>query len=431
MEKLAHLLQTKSNVDEYKIINTKTTSTELFFIKDQLQMNRGKDVEKTTVFVYRNFEENNKKYKGSSSAQLAPTMTMKEMEDAIDTAALAASFVKNEYYELEHPTNDVAPTIESKFSQGEMIDNIANLVKDIYEENNQFGSYINSTEFFINQKNIRIMNSNGIDVSFITYDGEIELITENKEGKEAIESYDVIQFSDYNPTKIKELIDESMQFASLRSKAIPMPKVDNIPVILDGVAARRLWNYYLFNAEASSLYNHLHSNKVGDNIQGELTGDKVSITLTPEIENSSRNTYYDDNGTFLKEHQIIKDGVIQTITASKRFAYYLDLPCTGEIPNIIVAPGTKTLEELRTGPYLELLKFSSFQSDPMTGNFGGEFRLGIYYDGEKEIPVTLGSVSANIKETQSNMYLSKELVMDDDFIGPKLIKFDNVRIAGN
>ncbi len=69
--------------------------------------------------------------------------------------------------------------------------------------------------------------------------------------------------------------------------------------------------------------------------------------------------------------------------------------------------------------------------DAMTGDFGGEFRLGIYFDGEKEIPVTLGSVSANLKEVQNELYLSKEVVKSNNYIGPKFIKFNNINIAGN
>ncbi|AIO18091.1 peptidase PmbA [Candidatus Izimaplasma bacterium HR1] len=431
MKKLIELLNSKKSIDEYKITKTKTSSTELFFIKDELQMNRGKDVLKTTVVVYKNFEENEKKYKGSSSTIISPTMTLDEMSEAIDTASLAASFVKNEYYGLEVPTNETAPKLPSKFSEGNMIDSIAKLVKDLYEENNQFGSFINSTEFFINKQDIRLINSNGIDVSFTKYSGEIELITEAVGKTELIESYDVFYFSDYDKETIKTLILESLEFASLRAKAIPMPKVDNLPVIINGVAAKELWDYYTFNASASAVYNHLHTNKVGDTVQEKGNGDLVSIKLVPYLENSSASSYYDANGTFLKETSIIKDGVIENLIAGKRFAHYLNVPCTGNIRNTVVASGSYTEKELKTGPYLELLKFSDFQSDAMTGNFGGEFRLGIYFDGEKKTPVTLGSISANIKEVQKNMYLSKELIKDNSFIGPKLIKFDNIDIAGN
>ncbi len=431
MNKLITLLKENSNVDEYRIISRKTTSTELFFIKDELQMNRGKDVEKTTIVVYKNYEENGKKFKGSSSTIISPTMNSEEISEAINIAALAASFVKNEFYELEMPSNDVAPEIESKFSTGKMIESISNLVKDLYTENNQFGSFINSTEFFINKQEIRIINSNNIDVEYVKYDGEIELITENNQGKEAIESYDVIQFSDYNPDSIKNLIDESMKFANLRANAVPMPNVENLPVILNGVAARELWNYYTFNASANAIYNKLHNNKVGDNLQGDGKGDKVSIKLVPVLENSSVNTYYDTQGTFLKDVEVIQNGIVSNLIADVRHSYYLNVPCTGNVRNIVVEGGSFSEKELKTGPYLELLKFSAFQSDPMTGNIGGEFRLGIYFDGENEIPVTLGSIAGNINEVQGNMQLSTELAKDNDFIGPKFIKLFNVNIAGN
>ncbi len=136
-------------------------------------------------------------------------------------------------------------------------------------------------------------------------------------------------------------------------------------------------------------------------------------------------------GTFLKEIVIIEKGVAKNLIANKRYADYLNLPCTGNIENTVVSAGTYSNEELRTGPYLELLRFSDFQLDTMTGNFGGEFRLGIYFDGKTKTPVTLGSIAANIKDVQDKMYLSKEVVKDNNYIGPKLIKFDTVRIAGN
>jgi len=431
MKKIIDLLNKKSNVDEYTITKIKTSSTELFFIKDELQMNRGKDIEMIVVTVYKNFEENGKKFKGSSATTLEPTMSLEEMEKQIDIASLAASFVKNEFYNLEQPSNEVAPIIPSTFNNGDVIENITNLVKDLYEEDNQFGSFINSTEFFINRRDIHKINSNGIDITYTKFIGEIELITEANGEKESIELYDVLEFSDYVKDSIKESILEALKYANLRAKAIPMPKVENIPVIMNGIAAKDLWGYYGFNASASSKYTKLHDNNLGDNVQGKTTGDKVTITSKPYLKNSSTSSYYDSFGTFLKEVVIIKDGILENFVANKRYADYLNIPCTGDIGNTVVNAGSYTEKELKVAPYLEILKFSAFQSDVMTGHFGGEFRLGIYNDGTKEIPVTLGSIAANIKEVQDKMYLSKELVQDNNFVGPKLIKFDNIRIAGN
>lgn len=431
MKQIIDLLKRKDTIDEYRIIEVKTTSTELFFIKDELQMNRGKDVYDIDVTVYKNFEENGNKFKGSSNTKLSPTMTLSEIEKQLDTAALAASFVKNEYYTLEVPSTEKALPIPSKFSEGEIIENIANLVKDLYEEDNQFGSFINSSEFFINKKELRLLNSNGIDISYTKFTGEIELITEANGETESIELYDVLYLGDYIKKQIKQAIIEALEFANLRAKAIPMPNVSDLPVILNGIAAKGLFEYYEFNVSAASKYNKLHNHSVGDDLQGETTGDKVTITLMPVLENSSKSSYYDMFGTFLKETVIIENGVAKNLVANKRYADYLNLPCTGNIENTVVSPGTYSDEELRTGPYLELLRFSDFQLDPMTGDFGGEFRLGIYFDGKTKTPVTLGSIAANIRDVQDKMYMSKEVAKDDNYIGPKLIKFDTIRIAGN
>ena len=358
-------------------------------------------------------------------------MNIEEIEKQIDTASLAASFVKNEFYTLEQPSIEIAPIIPSKFGEGDVIENITNLVKDLYEENNQFDSFINSTEFFINRKDIHLINSNGIDISYTKYIGEIELITESNGETESIELYDVLEFSDYVRDSIKEAILEALKFANLRAKAIPMPKVENVPVIMNGIAAKGLWNYYGFNASAGNKYDNLHNNNVGDDIQGETTGDKVTITRKPYLKNSAVSQYYDQFGTLLTDVVMVKDGIIENLMANKRYADYLNIPCTGDINNTVVNCGSYSEKELKVAPYLEILKFSAFQSDVMTGNFGGEFRLGVYHDGTKEIPVTLGSIAANIKEVQDKMYLSKELVQDNNFIGPKYIKFDTIRIAGN
>lgn len=95
--------------------------------------------------------------------------------------------------------------------------------------------------------------------------------------------------------------------------------------------------------------------------------------------------------------------------------------------SVYVEGGEKTLEELENAPYLELHYFSDFQMDEWTGDFGGEIRLGIYFDGEKEIYVTGGSISGNIKDV--DMYLSKDMQTKDNYICPKAIKLLGVTIA--
>ena len=432
MKNIIKLLKNHPKVDEWQFLANDISSNELFFIKDELQMNRAKDVSKYLLTVFKNFEVDGKKYKGSSSTNLSPTFTDEEINKLIEQAALAASFVMNEYYDIPNPTDDIAPVIESSFSKGNPLESISNLVKDLYSEDNQFDAFVNSAEFFINKRTVRLMNSKGLDVSYVNYRGEIELITEAMGLEESIELFDIIHFSDYDPEAIKTTIREQLYQTSLRAKAIPLPEVGDIPVILDGKASAQLWGYYINQVSAASKYQHIHNNKPGDNLQGEDTiGDKVTLTLKPVIKNSASNTYYDVDGTFLKERVVVEDGIFKNYFADKRFADYLNCEATGNIGNIVVSPGTQTEKELKQGKYLEVISFSAFQANPMTGDFGGEFRLAIYFDGEKEIPVTLGVVTANINDAQKEMFLSKELERAENHIGPKVIKFNKMTIAGN
>lgn len=432
MNKLVKLLNSKSNIDEFKIDISTVSSTELFFIKDELQMNRSKDVKHIYVTVYKNFEENNTKYKGSSTTVIEPTMNIKEIENKIDTAALAASFVKNPYYDLVAPTNDIPKDIPSTFKKGNPIEHISNLVKDIYSEDNQFKAFINSCEFFINKKDVQIINSKGVNVSYTVYDGEIELITEANGKTESIELYDMLNFSDYDSKWIKETVKDTLYKSMLRTKAIPLPTLKNIPVIITGEAVSAFFEYYQVKASAQMVYQKISTVEVGEMVQqGDIKGDTVTATLKPYIPNSSKSRSYDTDGVFLKETTIIKDSKLLGYYAQKRYADYLNITPTGDIQNIEIACGSTSISALKKGPYLELLNFSDFQMDALTGNFGGEFRLGIYFDGVTEIPVTLGSISGVAKTVEPTMLFSKEQQKLNNFIGPKYIKLLNVSIAGN
>ena len=80
--------------------------------------------------------------------------------------------------------------------------------------------------------------------------------------------------------------------------------------------------------------------------------------------------------------------------------------------------------------YLEIDPFSDFTTNGLTEEFSGEISLSRYFDGEKTIPVTGGSISGNINQLQNEIFLSKELQKDNNFEVPRLIKLLNVTVSG-
>jgi predicted Zn-dependent protease len=154
------------------------------------------------------------------------------------------------------------------------------------------------------------------------------------------------------------------------------------------------------------------------------------MTVDPFLPNSTASIGFDEDGLPLEAVSIIEQGIIKRYIATSRFAQYLNVEPTGAISNYRIKGGSRSYEELKQEPHLEAIAFSDFSVDNLSGDFCGEIRLARYFDGERVIPVTGGSISGNILELQNELYLSKELQRDNNFEGPMAIKLRKVAIAG-
>jgi len=159
IERIKNLIAKSLVIDDYKIIESKITASELFFVKKGLDMYRAKDVHNFNITIYKNFKEENVAYTGSSSAIIHPTMSDKEVLLVIGECAFAASFIKNEYYPLVAPSDIVQPDIISNFSEKPLNEWLETLTDALYNSDNCDKGSINSSEIFLNKIYTRIVNS--------------------------------------------------------------------------------------------------------------------------------------------------------------------------------------------------------------------------------------------------------------------------------
>ncbi|ERI94132.1 modulator of DNA gyrase family protein [Clostridiales bacterium oral taxon 876 str. F0540] len=431
IDKIRQILSTIKDISGYKIVETKIESGELFFVRKGLDMNRGKSVHYFSVTVYKDFEEDNTKYRGSSTTTIHPTMHDDEIFSSLNDGAFAAGFIKNEYYPLVKPYK-LAPLEISTNLYGDTIENwLPKITAAVYKADTLENGWINSTEVFLNKVFTRIINSEGVDVSFENYKGEVEFITDWKENGEDIELYKRFDFSEFNYEEITEIVKEQLKISRDKAIAKPTPALGKYTVLLTGGPAEEMFSFYSSQSSAQDKYNHTSNAELNKNIQGdEVNGDLINMTLDPQLTNSSNSVPYDMDGFQLKPVKIFENGILKRFWGDIRHSHYLNIEPTGLIRNIVVEGGKHSAEEFRKEPYLELVAFSDFQMDGLTGDFGGEIRLGWYFDGEKTIPVTGGSISGNIKEVQKNLYFSKELQKNNGFYGPKTIKLLDVSVSG-
>lgn len=431
IDRIKKLISEYRKIDGYKIKENKINSSEFFFIKKGLDMDRYKKIHNFNITVYKNFVQDDINYTGSSSAIIHPTMSDEEVLEVIEECAFAASFITNKYYPLVAPTDIVQAEIKSNLSEKSLNEWLPKLSEAIYKSDIYDKGGINSSELFINEIYTRIVNSKGIDVSFTTYKGELEFITNWKADTEEIELYKHINFSEMDYNLIDDKVKEMLVFSSEKAMASPTPPLIKHTVLLTGAPVIELLNYYLVNSSAKGVYTGLSTAKLDDNIQGTgVLGDLITLTLDPFMKNSTTSYPYDDDGFPVNSVEIFKKGVLNRYHGDVRHCHYLNIEPTGNISNFIIQGGTYSIADFKMEPYLEVAAFSDFQMDALTGDFGGEIRLGWFFDGKNTIPVTGGSISGNIKDLQKEMYLSKELQSDNNFIGPKSVKLLNVSVAG-
>ena len=421
----------KLDVDNWKIFEITNESKELFFIRKELDMNRTKKVNYYTVTVFKNYTKEGQKYTGSATIKLASSMDEMEMSSKLEKGAFAATFVQNPYYPMVKGSDTVQSELTSQFSEEEIMPYMTGLKESLYKNDLQQNGGINSAEIFINKYKCRLITSACIDVTFNQYKGEIELITEWKEGDEAVELYNMISFSDYCPELIEEEAKKQLENTKNRALAKQAINIKDINIILSTDAVKEMMGFYLTHSSARAKYEEIATAKVGELFQGEgTTGDLVNMELNPFMKNSPDSALYDNDGVALGRHTLYENGVLKKYHGSVQFASYLDIEPTGSIHNIEVKGGAIPYGDLKKDPYIEILTFSDFQMDNMTGDFGGEIRLAIYFDGKNEIPITGASLSANLFEVQKEFYLSKEITQKGSYMGPKALMYKNGSISG-
>ena len=112
-----------------------------------------------------------------------------------------------------------------------------------------------------------------------------------------------------------------------------------------------------------------------------------------------------------------------------RFASYLGEKPTGNLRCLRLAAGTLSDAEIRKAPYFRVASMSGLQLDIYSDYIGGEVRLGYYFDGEKEIPMTGISLSGKLSEALSCLRLSEKTAVWEGYEGPTLALISKMEIV--
>ncbi len=417
------ILKNTSGISDWKVLSTRTESTELFFVHKDLETVRSTDTTDVKVSVYVSHDD----ALGEASFSVYASYDDAKIAEEIEKARKKANLIANRTYSI--PEGETGNYVSSSNFVNYKPHELASLIsKACFEADCVEGGSINALEIFVYRDEISLTNSRGIDKTQVKYRAMVEAIP-TFNGAESVELYEQYNFTEFDHTLVFEEISKRMKEVKDRYEAKAPEDKLSCAVVLDAPELEQLIGNFVHELNFSSVYQHSNAFGLGDDIQKDAAGDRMTVTMCGEVKGSVRSSAFDSDGVTLVDRKIIEEGKAVALWGGTRYAQYLSEVATGNLGYISVERGTLTDREKVSKPYFRCASMSGLQVDIYNDYIGGEVRLAYYFDGEKEIPVTGVSISGKLSTALANMRLSAEATTYESYHGPKCAIFEGIEIV--
>ena len=426
-EKLEQLRQVlaASGAAAWEITDTAENGWEFYLIGPKLDQHRVRNVNHVRLRVYSRGDD--EAMMGAAEGEVPPTADAAEMEETVRGLLDAARYTLNPAWPLNAPAGKqpqaeiTAPDVEK--IAGDFLRTLSGLPQDE-------STGINSSEIFVTGVTKRILNSEGLDVTDAYPASMAEVIVNARDQAHEIELYRMFRSGACDAAGLAARLHRAMRYGRDKLVARATPAIGNIDLVLSTEAAVEVYYWYAAHLNASFLYRGYSDWKLGEPITAAADGDPVTILARAALPNSSRNCRFDDEGAWTRDLTLLEKNVPRAFFGSRQFAHYLGLQNTFQPGNFEVPGGTSGAEALRAGDYLEVVEFSSFEVNAVSGDLAGEIRLGYLHQGGQVIIVSGGSVSANMADLTAGIRMSRETSQYNNFLIPTVTRLRNVSVTG-
>ena len=261
----------------------------------------------------------------------------------------------------------------------------------------------------------RLLNSKGLDRSYQSSGISGYSYALAKEGDKSKSGYHSFFRREAKDLPLKETAHEGATRALDLLSAV-QPKTGQVPAVLTNDVAAQL---------LSILGHHLSAKSIDENTS-MLKDKKGSAVLSPVL-NIADNPLaselpgsrpFDAEGTPSQQTALFKDGILENYLTNSFYARKLGLPSTGNAvrgragmdiapSNLVVAPGTKTFEELvnMAPDVVVITEESGFHSGmkEMTGDFSLPAYGALYRNGKKVQSLEQFVISGNVFELMKSV----------------------------
>ncbi len=413
----------------WEVRRVRETSDQLYLIFDRVEALRRVESEIFAVQIYLLIEKDGKEWLGESGWTANPGDDFAaDLAQALERAPMALNPVfhlpgpKQQYQHLHL----VDPSLQEQPRQ---------VLWHVRHDLNQAVSRVEniqlaSAEIYVNYREIEFLNHTGLRGSY----GETELQTQfallaSAAGEEA-ESLGWWRAGFYQDLQISDMVQRYSRYA-LENAGAELPPSGRYPVVFGEEALETIFDHLCAQAGGQAAFQGWSRFKVGEPVIRNPRRDYLTLTSDPWLPGGLNSRPFDSRGLALQPATFIQENIFQQCLADQRYATYLQVPATGGLTNLRVAPGRATLAEmLYTGSVLHLLRFSTLEPNPVTGSISGEIRTGYLMRNGQAVPIKGGAVSGQLDEAFRYLTLSRETEQRQTYFGPAGIRVEEMDIAG-
>lgn len=410
-------LKKRKNLQGWKLIKKETRKFQRYLINQKTETDLEAHKINYTLVVYVKKEK-------TLGEGIVSIIGEDDIEDKIAQAIILAKNSLSKTYplakkELIKKVKTADPYIVRSFSVEICKDDIARMEKHIRDTIKKHKKVrLASAELSISLSTSRIITSTGIDVKQdkTRVFTDLALVAASK-GKEMdfTPQWGSCTYKDFN---LKELTNTAC-IRAIDSLNATLAKEFQGNIVLSEEALKDIFyppvaqcSAFVFQCLGRLKYKKMIAHKKGSKICNNLT-----LTNDPTLCYGYESTSFDSDGLAVKPEVIIENGKIKNFLAAHKYSKYLNTKRISPLSNMVIKPGLKNFKV--QGKYIEVVKFSSFIPNSMTGDFSAEVRLGYVIENEKRTPFRGGLLVGNLFKTK--IEFGKDIAQDMGYIGPKEI----------
>ena len=436
LNKIIDALNKRGDLAGWSVRHIINQSAQVYAVPNQTEAQRSAGIEQYKVDILRHTSgPDGTAAVGSGNATLLPGG---DIESAIDKAMLMAGLVANPVHGIPGP----APLPDVPLIDAEIQKDPSAVTKAAMERIQAAASqnpdvHLNAAECFGEIQTTFLVNSRGIEAEQKETRVAIEFVLHSQHGDHEVETFTEFRRRRIADLNIEEEIEQRRRHTLDLFEAQGPPSWQG-PVVLRGnvlgtfLAGDSLHGGVLHTlGSAEAKYAKFSSWEIGKPVfRTEVKGDPLTIWANRRIPYGTYSNSFDDEGLPAQRVELIRNNELYAFSASQRYADYLEIPATGAFGGVELPPGETGYSTLLEEPHIEIIQFSWFTPDLVTGDFATEIRLGYMVENGTRTPFRGGQLIGNYLDALANVRWSAETGFFGNYLGPHTARFNDLKLSG-